>query len=125
MIKVFKALNYLVAALFIFAAIVQYNDPDSLIWVLTYGLAATVCILWARDELRKAVPIIIAVVALGWSAFIFPGTTGQAAFSTFSMQSIEIEEMRESLGLVIMAVWMLLLAFIPQKEKEAKAQVNV
>ncbi len=111
------------AVLFIFAAIVQYNDPDSLIWIVTYGLAATVCVLWARTEVSKAVPITLAVVSLIWSALIFPGNTGQAAFSSFSMQSIEVEEMRESLGLLIIAVWMLILAFIPQKE--AKTDVKV
>lgn len=125
MIKVFEALNYLMALLFIFAAIVQYNDPDSLIWIVVYGLAATICILWAKKEVGKIIPVTLALILLAWSAFIFPDSTEQSVFSSFSMQSIEIEEIRESLGLVIVAIWMLLLAFIPQKVSEQSAEINV
>ena len=43
-----KILNYVMAAAFIFSVIVQFNDPDPLLWMLIYGLAGAACVLAMR-----------------------------------------------------------------------------
>lgn len=119
--KVVKVLNYIMLLLFATAAVLQYNDPDSLIWIIAYGLTAAVCILWIQEtQFYSYIAGILAIIYLGWSFYIIPESVNQQLFSSFGMQSIEIEEMRETLGLLIMAAWMFVLALVPQRKEELK-----
>lgn len=117
MVKLIQGINYLMALLFVFAAALQYNDPDSLIWMGVYGGAAALCILWSYGKIKKPVAIPFALVCIIWSVMIMPDLAGHKIFGSFSMQSIEVEEVRESLGLLIAASWALILAFVPDGKR--------
>lgn len=114
-------LNYVMALTFIFAMIAQYNDPDTFRWMTMYGVAALACILWLKGRIRKIVPAGIGAIAIIWAAFLMPdvigqGTFGREMFGSFKMNNISVEEAREMGGLLIVAVWMLVLAiFSPDK----------
>jgi hypothetical protein len=103
------------ALLFLFAAVVQYNDPDPLRWIAIYGAACLASSMAAAGRpFRPAVVAGIAVVALLWSvAIMFQGQGGGDylhMFDAWEMTATNVEEARESVGLLIVAAWMTVLA---------------
>ena len=48
--KIMRTVALVFALLFAAAAIVQYNDPDPLIWILFYGVAAISCLLFLSES---------------------------------------------------------------------------
>lgn len=108
------AANALFMVMFALSAVVQYNDPDPLRWVLLYGAAAAVCALALATPLRHWwAPAAVGAVALFWAASIAPRVIGQVRFldmfGAFEMKSVEIEESREMYGLLLIVAWMLVL----------------
>ena len=98
---------------FLFGAAVQYNDPDPFRWIGIYVIAAALSFLSLRDilpwwiyALSSTFAIACAVaIALGVDAAVYRGIFGE-----FGMASLEIEEAREALGLIIIGIWMGVLA---------------
>jgi hypothetical protein len=120
--------NRVMAALFLFAVIVQYNDPDPVRWMLIYAAAAVMCVLAAtRGSAPRWAVILILVLSLGWAIDIMTGvrTLNVYAhmFDAWEMKSAPIEEAREASGLLIVAVWMAVLALASKaKGKRQKAR---
>lgn len=119
--RVIAALNILMALLFIFAAVVQYNDPDNIQWMLLYGLAAFSSLLWFTNYFKKIIPFLVMTIALIWIAFLLPDVMGQGTFSSqmfdsFKMNNIEVELAREVGGLLIIVFWMAVLFFISHRK---------
>lgn len=54
------------AVLFVFAAILQHNDPPSR-WMAIYLSAAAATVLYVVDRLRWPIPLIISLIALIWA----------------------------------------------------------
>ena len=107
-----KALNVLMAVVFITCVVLQYNDPDPLTWMPMYGSAAVVCVLYAASFLRWWTSAAVGVFALVWASTIAPRVIGKTHFGDMfeSMQAKGgVEEAREMGGLLIVAVWMLVL----------------
>ncbi len=106
-----KWANYLMAALFVFGAAVQLNDPDPLWWVVIYLAAAAVCTLVARGILHLAPPIIVAAACALWSLSLAPSVVAKVPFldmfSAWEMRDVGIEQSREMYGLLIIALWMI------------------
>ena len=110
----FKVANGIMLLMFIFGAIVQFNDPDPWRWFLIYAAAAIVCILaYLRRERFWSVAI-VGVVALLWGLSLSPGVVGRVPFmemfSAWEMKDVGVEESREMYGLYIIAVWMFVVA---------------
>ena len=80
--KIFSAVF---TVLFVWAALVQYNDPDALMWYLIYGIAAVASFLFFLGKLNLLIPVLL--------SFAY------------------IEHARESLGLIINALVMLFYAW--------------
>ncbi len=97
------------AALFLFAAAVQYNDPDPLRWMGIYGVAALACLLSLAGRLPRWMPVLVGMVALAWAGTLAPGV-GRVSigeiFQLYGMLSEPVEEAREMGGLLIVATWM-------------------
>jgi transmembrane protein TMEM220 len=108
--------NGAMAVLFLFAVAVQYNDPDPLRWMAIYGLAALACVLSLAGRLPRFVPALVGLGALAWACILAPGVIGRVSagelFQSYGMLSETVEEAREMGGLLIVAVWMGLLAFV-------------
>lgn len=103
------------AALFLLAVVVQWNDPDPGRWMAIYGAACGVCLMVAlRRPLPVALPILVGLIALLWS--IATIAAGPAAawyshmFDAWEMQTASVEQAREATGLLIVAGWMLAVA---------------
>jgi hypothetical protein len=106
------ALNILFALMFLFSVIVQYNDPDPLLWMCIYGAAALACVLALRRTRSWLLPAAVALLALVWAATLAPhvgGVRPADMFAEFEMQDEAIELAREMFGLLIVAGWMLVL----------------
>ena len=108
-------LSGLMALLFLFAAAVQYNDPDPIQWMAIYGAAAVVS-AWAalrRSGLPSWAPGLVGLAAFVWACTIAPRALGKvnplAMFKSWEMKNVAIEENREMFGLLIVAAWMLVL----------------
>jgi hypothetical protein len=104
-----KAVNLVLAAMFLLFAFVQVNDPDPALWILIYGSMAVVCILAAFG---RYFPIALLILLVGFAVYCFillPGfnewlqqENKSALFDDIAkMEHLYIEETREFLGLVI------------------------
>lgn len=121
--KVMIILNYLMVVLFLFAVVVQYNDPDAARWMAIYGAAAVASYLYASGRYRRIIPVLVLVAALIWAGTIFPTffEGERFSFSTFNsvrMTNMEYETAREFGGLMIVAVWMGVIALLPPSSRE-------
>ena len=100
-----------VGMLLVFAAAVQYNDPDPYAWLVLYLAAAGVSFaaLWFPDLWK--IPAVVAVGAFVWAATLVPTVVTQTSFphpdlfQSWEMMSREMEEGREFLGLLSVASW--------------------
>lgn len=105
-----RMLNYVMTACFLFSVIVQYNDPDPIVWMLIYGLAGLACALAIAGRLNWIFPAAIGVVALVWALTLAPNVIGKVAFGelfeAFEMKDERVEVAREFGGLLIVAFWM-------------------
>lgn len=59
---IFKIVSLFLAAYFIFAGAVQYNDPDPLHWMLLYFTSSLACILAAFD--KDKLPLLYAIIGM-------------------------------------------------------------
>ena len=94
--------------LLVFAAVVQYNDPDPYAWLVLYLAAAGVSFaaVWFPDLWK--IPAVVAVGAFIWAATLVPTVTQTSfpdLFQSWEMMSREMEEGREFLGLLSVASW--------------------
>ncbi len=108
-----KIVTIPMALLFLLSVVVQYNDPDPLGWIAIYGAALATCIIALLGRLPRWLPAVVGVAAALWAAILLPTVLGQVSLSEMfretGMATLEIEEARETLGLALVAIWMLVL----------------
>jgi hypothetical protein len=103
------------AILFAISAVLQLNDPDPVQWFLIYAAAAVVagCVA-LRRRLPSGIPVLVGLVAVIWSVWIMSHMHGTFEWRHLAEKmhadTPTIEESRESLGLLIIAVWMFVAA---------------
>jgi hypothetical protein len=100
-------------AIFILCAIVQYNDPDALLWMVIYGLSALVCFLFLFGRLNWGYSALMALGTFGAVLYLAPQVIGKISFTeifgSMYMENLTVEKAREMGGLIIIAVWMTIL----------------
>jgi hypothetical protein len=108
-----RAGSFVMTAVFVYAAALQYNDPDPIRWAAMYLSAAAACVLFIVTRLSWYVAGVIALIALVWAGAIAPGVVGQVSllqmFDTWKMTNAAVEEAREMFGLLIVVGWMAVL----------------
>ena len=106
--------EFLLALLFLFGALVQYNDPDPLRWMAMYLAASASCFLAGFNNIGWQFPAVVAVVALVWAfiwaPYAFPNVRLGEMFEAWEMKNVRVEEGREMYGLFIIFVVMTILA---------------
>lgn len=112
--------NALFAALFLFSAAVQYNDPDWLRWVAIYLSAFSACLAWDRGLLPRLVALALAGVAAAWAVWISLSLRLMVplddAMTDWKMQAGGSEELRETLGLGLVVAWLSVLSRWPRRK---------
>lgn len=109
--------------LFAVAVAVQFNDPDPVQWIAIYGAAMLLAGWRARfGRVPWAPPLVVAAVALVWAATLVPGVLREAEVADLvrtMKHENHAEEARELGGLLIVAVWNLVLG-IPAFRRRGK-----
>ena len=111
----FVIVTAVMGLVFTFGAVVQYNDPDPISWTAIYLVAAVLSFISIKRTLPWWVTATVAGISLFWAAIIALGLDPEVypnLFGQFGMASLEIEEAREALGLLIIAVWMVVLTTV-------------
>lgn len=102
-----KILYWIIATLFVFCALVQYNDPDPLVWMLAYGVVAALYMLAALDRPHRRVAQLAFLVILVWAATYAPAfwdwiqMGAPSIVETMKAEKPYVELTREFLGLVL------------------------
>ena len=97
----FKTLSLLFTVLFMVSAVLQYNDPDPIIWIVIWGAAAVISALFLFNKLSFTVPLILGILSCIGFVYLYPSN-----FQGFSLVDGDIENIelkREAFGLLIIA----------------------
>ena len=100
--RLFKVIGYLFTVLFALGAAVQYNDPDSLAWIMIYALAAIISLLFVLNKLKIIVPLVLGVLCFIGFVYLYP-----ADFQGFDLNDGDIKTVelgREAFGLLIISL---------------------
>ena len=98
-----RIVSLTLAAMFIWFVTLQFNDVDAWLWVVAYGLAALLCLLYLSPRLVRLVnrtSLVLCVAYASWAISLYQQTSGR-------WWDGEIE--REVGGLAITALSMLML----------------
>lgn len=116
--SIFKIVAILFGILFLVSAGLQYNDPDSLLWIVIWGLAGLISLAYAFNRISFPVPMAAGIAALIGFFYMYP-----EKFEGFEIGAGDIkniEEGREAFGLLIIAIIMLVLAVRGWMNKKSK-----
>ncbi len=111
--KGIKIFSLVFSLLFFSAAVLQWNDPDALVWTVLYGIAALVSLLYYFGKRHFWITLILGVVYLILAVFLWPDQWEGINLAEGNVANIE--RARESLGLIITAFVMFLYAVFKQK----------
>ncbi len=95
----------------VYGAVMQYNDPDSALWVVTYVAAAVIGGLSIFNITFKPLSLVAAAVYFIWCAWIGIKVANEG-------QAVVDEEGRETGGLLILGLWMLAVSFLAGGSKK-------
>ena len=110
----FHVASYVMAALFVVCAALQYNDPDPIVWMSMYGACAVVTAVLPSKRALVPVAYVLAIGALVWAAVLLYGVWGRMevtdVVNKMSEKGGAVEEGRELGGLALSGVWLLFAA---------------
>jgi Transmembrane family 220, helix len=106
-----KVFNIVFCVLFIVSALLQYNDPDPVIWVPIYIYAAYLCYAATKKRFNSTLYIVGGLVFVAYAIYLLVDDTGVISWAgehgaeniAQSMHATKpwIEETREFFGLGI------------------------
>lgn len=120
---ILRFVNYLMIAVFILAVLVQYNDVNPIRWMLIYGAASFICILFALKKLHWIAASTILFISGVWALLKIPHLTAngfQHMLDEVHMTQTGVEAAREFLGLLIIFSWVTVLAISSYRKKKEK-----
>ena len=87
----------------------QFNDPDPEIWVSLYAVAMIFCYLGIREIFPKIPLTLLTIVCLCGAIYFYPGEfvswiNQEVEQKDLSMKTPQMEEARETFGLLIVAL---------------------
>ena len=117
-----KFFNLLLFLLFGYFSAVQYNDPDSWLWIILYGGVAISALLAFFNRTVKPLIYVLTLGILFGIVLLFPSfykwlSSGMESISgTMQTDKPYIEEVREFLGLCISLIAVIIF-FLQTKKK--------
>lgn len=122
-----KILHFTLAFFFLAFTIVQFNDPDPLLWILIYGAMVAVCVMAAFKMFYPKVMSVQSVIYFIYAIFLWPGvsqwfTSADKAMlfdDLAKMQYPYIEESREFLGLTICLIVLALYLWLSVRDRKS------
>jgi len=124
-----RIVHITLAVLFLLFTIVQFNDPDPLLWIAIYGSMVALCVLAAFKKFYPYIMIVQGVLFLIYCVLLWSGVSQWFAsdekemlFDDIAkMQYPYIEESREFLGLAICLVVIALYLWLAFRNKKVSA----
>ena len=110
-----KFLSIIFAIFFIWAAYVQYNDPDSTQWYLFYGVAAVASIMFFINRFPAILGYILGAIYLGGAIWVWPEKFEGVSIGSGDIENIE--RGREALGLLIVSAVMFFFGWKARSKK--------
>ncbi len=104
----FKIIAVTFTILFVWAAVLQNNDPDALLWYAIYGVAALGSLLFVFGRLHLVAAALFCVVYLIGGFLSWPETF--EGFEIGAGDIVNIERGREACGLLIVSTVFLVYA---------------
>ena len=109
-----KYLYLTLAIIFILFAIVQFNDPDPFIWIGVYLLVALISYLAFRNKFYPIPTLIFLILCFIWAIILFPPSFTdwwqmEEEAQSLNMKMPGVEEARESMGLIISGIALLII----------------
>jgi hypothetical protein len=112
--------------MFLAFTLVQFNDPDPLLWILIYGSMSAVCAMAAFKLYFPKIMMVQGVLYLVYCVLLWPGVSRWFSSDNKAMlfddiakmQNLYIEESREFLGLVICLVVLALYLWLSLRKKQ-------
>ena len=100
------------AVLFALFAYWQFNDPDPEVWVSTYVVAIIFCLFGFRGIFPKIPLTVLVVACLVGAVYFWPESVSdwivqELEQKNLSMKTPQMDEARETFGLMIIALVML------------------
>ncbi|WP_051205496.1 transmembrane 220 family protein [Salinimicrobium xinjiangense] len=121
-----KLLNAFFVVIFTISAVIQYNDPDPLLWMAIYGYGALVCLLALLGKDHIVLHYAGILIFLTYALYLFFVPDGVLSWITehdaenitgsMSEEKPWVESTREFFGLLILS-FALLLNLIFRKNK--------
>lgn len=106
----FRLANAAMLVLFLFWAGFQYNDPDGLLWMVVYTTAALECVLFMLGRLPRPLAWAFLGLCSIWALVLWIAVI---ASSEFFFE----ERGREAMGLMICAIWTVVLLRAPARTR--------
>lgn len=97
-----KILAILFGLAFLSFAAMQYNDPDPAVWMSMYGAAAIICFMAAFNKVQHAVLWFAVILCVAGGVYMWPEKYEGLSVGGGDIKNIE--EAREALGLLMVAV---------------------
>lgn len=119
-----KILGAVFGLLFLSFAAFQYNDPDPLLWMTIYLIAAALSVAAGFGRVSKTV-LVVACILYGvgviyWWPEQFEGVGDSMRDATTGALLRNVEEGRESLGLAMCSIAMLSFLLFPKYSDRGK-----
>jgi len=103
-------IHYVVAALFFLSAVVQWNDPDPIVWIIIYASVSAIVLLYALGKPIYYFSLSGLIICLIGSAIYIPDAIQWAKdgmpniAGSMKAESQYIEFMREFFGLLVCSI---------------------
>ncbi len=130
-----KWVNVFLSLMFLFFAILQYNDPDPFLWIPLYLLPAFLCWQASRGKHPRYLYVIVMSICVIYGAYLLFDKNGVLSWAnehaaeslvhTMKAEKPWIEESREFGGLVIIFFAMLLNYLLSRKNPPKKYSPHV
>jgi len=125
---IFSIFNAMFLVAFVLSAMVQYNDPDPLAWIVIYLCAAAMCVLLIRKQYFTWLPPMLLLASLSWVLVLLPSIVGQVSVAevveSITMKTREVEEAREVGGLLLVSLWASIVMIRRYNSRSALRAVN-
>jgi len=106
----------LMAAVFLVFAVLQYNDPDPIIWIPIYLYMVLLSVWYYRGGVPNALLLVSAAVYLAGAIYLWPAHWEGVQLQN-GMKTVNIEHGRESLGLGLCVLTLLLYALVRRRPR--------
>lgn len=97
-------MGWVFAILFSISALLQYNNPDAVLWIVIYSSAALVTLGFLFKKLPYFIPLTAGLLAIVGFIYLVPEKF--EGFGVGDGDVKNIEEAREAFGLLIIAIVM-------------------